>query len=98
MSNETIGKGDICRAETDVLCTPARGGRRMVIEKGELVEFRYWSAAHVRTVDGLYLEIPEKEFYEKFRKIGRIFHDVCFRNSNTTKEIIDCRLYHEEKE
>ena len=67
--------------------------RRQVIEDGELVEFRFWNPANVRTKDGLYLTIEEKEFEFSFEYYGRILEDVYRRNQNTTAEILDCKLY-----
>jgi hypothetical protein len=92
--------GQIWRAKVLV---PARlhsneKARRVVIEKGELVEFRFWSPANVRVRGEIYLTIEETEFYENFEYIGKIFEAVYSRNQNTTAEIIDGRLYTEESE
>lgn len=87
--------GDIWKATKTVLARRhlSDKARRQVIEEGELVEFRFWHPANVRTRDGLYLTIEEKEFYDSFRYVGRIFNEVYHRNQNTTAEILDARLY-----
>jgi hypothetical protein len=94
--------GDIWRAAKVVLAGrshPKKGEeRRLVIEEGELVEFRFWNPANVKVRGDLYLSIEEKVFNDSFRYVGRIFPEVYTRNNNTTAEILDARLYTEEKE
>ncbi len=84
--------GDIWKAICPVIAAHGKG-RRQVIEANELVEFRYWNPANIRTRDGLYLKIEELEFKRQFEFVGRILRDVYERNSNTTAEILDARLY-----
>ena len=94
--------GDIWRATKVVLAGrnhPKKGEeRRLVIEEGELVEFRFWHPANVRVRGDLYLSIEEKVFNDSFQYVGHIFPEVYNRNNNTTAEILDARLYTEEKE
>lgn len=89
--------GQIWRCCIDTKAYGKEKARPVVVEKGELVEFRYWSPATFRTIDELYLSVEEKTFYDNFRYVGKIFEEVRFRNYNTTKQIIDCVLYSEEK-
>ncbi len=84
--------GDIWKAKEVVIAKHGKE-RRKVIERGELVEFRYWSPANVRTRDELYLTIAEDEFKKNFEFVGRILEDVYRRNQNTTAEILDAKLY-----
>jgi hypothetical protein len=99
-NNATLGQ--IWKAKKTVLANKTgisskEHNRRVVIEENELVEFRYWSPAHVRTCDASFLVIQETEFYESFEQVGIIFEEVRWRNKNSTKEILDARLYHEMK-
>lgn len=97
MKDERAHSGQIWRA---LNITIAKNGkeRRVVVEKGELIEFRFWAPANFRTHDGLYLEVSEDLFYENFEYVGKIFEEISFRNMNTTKEILDCKLYNMETE
>ena len=97
---KTAAGRQIWKAKKDVHAMPTSYGkdkkpRRVVVDCGELIEFRYWSPATFRTHDELYLQVTEKEFYENFEFVGDIFHEVGFRNSNTTKQILDAKLYNE---
>lgn len=97
-NKKTALSGQIWKAKTEVLAIQHKiikedQNRRYVIEKGELVEFRFWSPAHVRTYDNLYLRIEETEFYEKFDFYGDIYEIVVFNNRNTFKQILECKLY-----
>ena len=90
--------GQIWRAKEAVIVTPKHAGketglRRIVVEKGELCEFRYWSPAVLRIRGEIYVAVEEDEFYEKFEFIGTIFEQVYHRNNNTTAQILDARLY-----
>jgi len=97
---KTACGGQMWIANKDTLMNPINineqaknHSRRVVIDNGEIVEFRYWGPPHLRTIDDLYLSIDEKTFYENFDYEGAIFEEVNSRNKNTTEEIIKCRLY-----
>lgn len=71
--------------------------RRIYIEKGERLEFRYWHPAVLRTADDYYVRIDEKDFYENFKLVGKVFEEVRLNNRNKTKEILEFKLYNEVK-
>lgn len=71
-------------------------GRRVFVEEGEIIEFRYFSPVHFRTQDNLYLKCEEEYFLENTKLYGKIWERVRFRNENTLKQILDCKLYDKE--
>lgn len=96
-----LSGGHIWAAKNDVLCY--RGSsekemrlRRVVVNKNELVEFRYPHNAHFRINDNgkdVYLYLTEEEFTKNFVPVGVVFEAVRFRNNNSMKEIIESRLW-----
>lgn len=96
-----LSRGHIWAAKNDVLCWRGssekdKQARRIVVNKDELVEFRYEHNAHFRINDDgkdVYLYLDKKDFLENFVCVGKIFHDISWRNQNTMKEIIDARLW-----
>lgn len=90
--NEAKG-GQIWKAKKLIIVKPTGDGRRMVVESGELVEFRFWSPATFRTADGLYLRAEREDFFCSFELHGTIFEEVRFRNENSTREILEAKLY-----
>jgi len=100
MSRTRAENGDIWQAGRPVMAKlhGNDNARRVVIETGEMVEFRFWNPANVRTRDGLYLSIEEKQFSDDFCYVGKILEEIYRRNNNTTAEILDARLYTTPKE
>lgn len=68
-------------------------GRRVIIEEGEVVEFRYWSPANFRTIKEEYFAVEREDFFAHFVHIGNVFENIRSRNKNTLKQIIDAELY-----
>jgi len=93
-ADKRASSGQIWRA-LNILMAKNGKERRVVVEKGEMVEFRFWHPAHFRTHDGLYLEVSENEFHKNFSYVGDIFDEVRWKNRHTTKQILDCKLYNE---
>lgn len=73
------------------------GERRVVVDEGEIVEFRYHYGIHFRTDDGLYLYLDEKEFYENFTPYGLIWEKIKWHNTASLSEILRLKLYDEYK-
>ena len=69
------------------------GDRRVVIEEGEIIEFRYFSDVHFRTADNIYCEVSREVFSESVTLYGKIFENIRFRNQNSLQEILDAKLY-----
>jgi len=69
--------------------------RKIVLNKGEIVEFRYFSPANFRTTDDIYLRCSEEMFKANTKPFGDILEAIAFRNKNTLKEILDAKLYDE---
>jgi hypothetical protein len=80
---------------------PAKKGnqeRRVFVEKGEVIEFRFFYPANFRTQDDLYLKCEEECFLKNTKVYGKIWDNVFFRNGNSLKQILECKLYDKVKE
>lgn len=73
-------------------------GRRVLIEKGEIIEFRYHSQMHFRTMDGKFYFVDEDNWLKHCVKIGKIWEKVRFENKADTEEIWRLKLFDEVKE
>ena len=67
--------------------------RKVLIEKDEIVEFRYHHSVHFRTQDNIYCVLDEKVFYEYFEPYGKIFEAVRFANKCELKDILEHKLF-----
>ena len=67
--------------------------RKVLIEKGEIVEFRYHHSIHFRTIDDIYCVLDEETFYRNFEPYGKIYDSVHFANHCELKDIIEHRLF-----
>lgn len=98
-----LSRGQLWKAKNTVICNLAstRGKkRRLVVEEGEIVEFRYPVDANFRVDDNgqdLYLHLSEEEFRENFEYFGKIFREVSWVNRNSMKQILECELYEKVK-
>jgi hypothetical protein len=96
-----LSGGHIWAAKNDILCFRGsseneKSQRRVVVNKNELVEFRYPHNVHFRINDNgkdVYLYLDENDFLENFVCVGQVFEEIRFRNQNSMKEIIDSRLW-----
>jgi hypothetical protein len=70
--------------------------RKILIEKDEIVEFRYHHSVHFRTIDDIYCVLSEDVFYEHFEPYGKIYKDVKFANNCKLSDIIRLGLFHKE--
>lgn len=100
MSDARLSGGTIWRANRDVICKYAsdKKARRVVVDHGELVEFRYPHNAHFRVRGDIYLYLDEKDFLNAFDYVGEVFEAIRMRNQNTLADIIDAKLYKETHE
>lgn len=67
--------------------------RKVLIEEGEVVEFRYHYPVHFRTQDNIYCVLDEKTFYEFFEPYGKIYNLVRFANKCELKDILEHELF-----
>ncbi len=67
--------------------------RKVYIEEGELVEFRYQSHCNFRTHDEIYCHLKDYIFNEHFEIVGKVWRDVMFNNRTKLLAIIDNELY-----
>lgn len=89
-----LSSGHLFKCVKEVGCeTTEKTGKRFMVEVGEIVEFRYPCDANFRTHDGLCLYLKKHTFLEHFKIFGKIYEQVRFNNRNTTKEILDAKLY-----
>lgn len=75
---------------------PAKKGnqeRRVFVEKDEIVEFRFFYPVNFRTQDNLYLKCEEEYFLKNTKVYGKIWDNIFFRNKNSLKQILECKLY-----
>lgn len=82
-----------CSANWGSTLTSPVNERRISIEKGEMVEFRFRSPIHFRTIDDIWLLLEEKEFYECFEPHGKIHEKIKTNNIATLKEILKLQLF-----
>ena len=66
--------------------------RKILIEEGEVVEFRYHHSVHFRTEDDIYCVLKEDTFYEHFEPYGKIYDNVRFANKCKLKDILEHEL------
>jgi len=78
-------------------CHKKEGDRRILIEKDEIVEFRFFSPANFRTHDDIYCSMPEDEFKNNFIHYGEIWKDVSWNNRTKLDVILEHKLYDKAK-
>jgi len=78
-------------------CHKKEGDRRILIEKDEIVEFRYFSPANFRTHDEIYCSMPEDEFKRNFTLYGKTWDNVSMANRTKLDVILEHKLYDEIK-
>lgn len=67
--------------------------RKILIEKGEIVEFRFNSPKHFRTMEDKYFYVSEEEWEENFIEIANIHSDVVWKNIAKLEEIWRLQLF-----
>ena len=72
--------------------------RKVLIEKGEIIEFRYESERHFRDMYNKYWVVDTNTWNECCLKIGKIWEKVRFGNKATLKEIWQLNLFDENKD
>lgn len=88
-----IERSFLYKATNDFLARSEKLERRICIEKGEIVEFRYFHPVNFRTIEGLFLRCEEAYFLENTEFYGKIWEQVYFRNQNSLRQILECKLY-----
>jgi hypothetical protein len=73
-------------------------GRKVLIERGEIIEFRFHSRMNFRTTDDKYFCVNEDTWLKHCVKIGTILERIRSQNIAKTKEILKLKLYDEVKE
>lgn len=66
--------------------------RKMIIPKGEILEFRYYSPAHFRDVYNHYFPIHESQ-YDRLIHVATVLEEVTFTNMADLSDILSLRLY-----
>lgn len=61
-------------------------GRKVLIEKGEIIEFRFHSEMHFRTMDNKFYFVSEEVWIEHCLEIAKIIDIVRWNNKATTEE------------
>ena len=63
------------------------GKRKVIIERGDVIEFRYHSDMHFRTIDDKWFCVTEEVWLKHCIKIGQIWQKVSWLNQAKTEEI-----------
>lgn len=63
------------------------------LKRGELIEIRYPTEWHYRTIDNLYLHSEPIDILKHCRLYGIINEDIRFNNRLKLKEILEQRVY-----
>ena len=92
--------GNLFKAKENVLCWDdnKKIKRPTVVLKDEIVEFRYEHNAHFRIDDfgvDKYLFLTTEDFIKSFDHFAVVYEKVRFKNRNSMKQIIECKLYDE---
>ena len=69
------------------------GERKVLIEKGEVIEWRYESQNHFRTTDDKWFVVNDEVFEKHCLLIGRISENVKYNNIANREEIFRLRLF-----
>jgi hypothetical protein len=69
------------------------GNRKVLIEKGEIFEWRYESDNHFRTRDDRWFWVDDNTLNEYCLKIAKIDEKVCWNNKANTEEIWRLHLF-----
>lgn len=68
-------------------------GRKILIERGEIIEFRYHHEMNFRTMDDKYYCVTEEAWLKHCTKIGIIWDKIRSKNVASTEEIWRLRLF-----
>lgn len=66
--------------------------RKMIIPKGEILEFRYYSPAHFRDVFNHFFVVDESQEH-KLKEVAQIWENVFFSNKCDLHDILRLSLY-----
>ena len=69
------------------------GNRKVIIETGEIIEFRYSYGVHFRTRDDKWFYVDEETFKKHCILFGEIFPEIRGKNVATLDEILRLDLY-----
>ena len=69
------------------------GNRKVLLEKGEILEWRYESDNHFRTIDNKWFWVKDDVWEEYCLQIGKIHNDVCWKNRANTDDIWRLELF-----
>ena len=69
------------------------GDRKVVIEKGEIIEWRFESDNHFRTIDDKWFWVDDDIWVKHCLKIGKVHDDVNWKNKANTEEIWRLQLF-----
>lgn len=97
MTEKEVKNGFLYIVTNSFLAESRKLNRRVLVEVGEVIEFRYFSPVHFRTRDDLYLSCAKDYFLKNTEAYGEIWDNVRFRNQNTLKQILECKLYNKIK-
>lgn len=95
-----IEQGQIWKVTTDTFFTslknekrPGKTARQIKLNEGEFIEIRYPYEWHFRTEDNEYFHANAEMIYKNCVYIGKILHDVWFKNKANLSEILKLELY-----
>ena len=69
------------------------GDRQVLLKRGEIIEFRFFSPCNFRTIDNKWFRVSEEVWNESCVKIGDIFDSVNSDNVANLEEIWRLKLF-----
>ena len=69
------------------------GDRKVLIKKGEIIEWRFENYNNFRTMDNKWFVVKDDVWDEHCLKIGKIHGDVCLKNRANTQQIFELGLF-----
>lgn len=88
-----VETGDLFKVIKSVNCWCGSLKRFVRLQKGEIIEVRYFSPVNFRCVDNVYLCLPENSFLNYVTFFGKVNENTRFFNKKTLREILDEKLY-----
>ena len=88
-----VKQGDLWMMIKSVKCWNDKHKRFMIVEKGEIIEIRYFSPVNFRCIDELYFQLPEETFLNYVTFVGKVKEDIKFNNKHSLKSILEEDLF-----
>lgn len=88
----------ICIKDTKAKANSKLINQPVLIEKGDIVQFRYDSPKHFRTIHEEYFCVSEQLWNTNFVCVGEVWEEIVWNNKATLQEILNLELYKQTRE